>query len=131
MLAHIIGRALGHDLSATIAAFRPQVDQPVAGADHVQVVLDHHQRMAGIQQLAQRAHQLGDVVEVQAGGRLVEQEQRALARQALPALGRGLGGVGQKARQFQPLRLAAAQRRHRLAQLHVIQTHIHDGLERA
>ena len=33
------------------------------------------QRMAGGEQLAEGAQQLGDVVEVQAGGRLVEQEQ--------------------------------------------------------
>src|SRR5256885_6511816 len=32
----------------------------------VEVVLDDDQRMPGLQQLAQRAHELGDVVEVQA-----------------------------------------------------------------
>ncbi len=42
-LAHVFGRALGHDLAAALAAFGAQVDQPVAGADHVQVVLDHDQ----------------------------------------------------------------------------------------
>jgi hypothetical protein len=56
----------GDDQAAGVAAFGAEVDQPVAGADHVEVVLDHHQRVAGIQQLAQGAHQLGDVVEVQA-----------------------------------------------------------------
>ena len=55
----------------------PRSIDPVGRANHVQVVLDDDQRVAGIEQLAQRAHQLGDVVEVQAGGRLVEQEQRA------------------------------------------------------
>ena len=33
------------DLAAGIAALRAQVDDPVGGADHVQVVLDHDQRM--------------------------------------------------------------------------------------
>src|SRR5450830_1643355 len=73
----------GVPTAATIAPFRAQVDQPVAGPDHVQVVLDHQQRMPGLQQLAQGAHELGDVVEMQAGGGFVEQEQRALARHRL------------------------------------------------
>jgi hypothetical protein len=62
--------------AAGVAAFRAEVDDPVGGADHVEVVLDHEQRVAGGEQLAEGAQQLGDVVEVQAGGRLVEQEQR-------------------------------------------------------
>jgi hypothetical protein len=89
-----------------VAAFGAQVDQPVAGAHHVEVVLDHDQRVAGVQQLAQRAHQLGDVVEVQAGGRLVEQEQLALARRGLAA-GGCCGRPRPGARQLQALRLAA------------------------
>ena len=64
------------DLAAGVAAFGPEIDDPVGGADHVEVVLDDDQRMAGREQLAERAQQLRDVVEVQAGGRLVEQEQR-------------------------------------------------------
>jgi hypothetical protein len=55
--------------------------------------------------LRKRAHQLGDVVEVQAGGGLVEQEQRALLRHAPGAGDRR--GLGQEAGQLQALRLAA------------------------
>jgi hypothetical protein len=106
-----------HDqLAAGVAAFGAEVDQPVGGADHVQVVLDHQQRVPGVQQLAQGAHQLGDVVEVQAGGGLVEQEQRALARRGWRLALAALGGLGQEAGQLQALRLAARQRGHRLAQ---------------
>jgi hypothetical protein len=83
---------------------------------------------ARVQQLAQRAHQLGDVVEVQAGGGLVEQEQRALLRR--PA-GAGRPRIGQEAGQLQALRLAAAERGHGLAQAHVVQAHVDDGLQRA
>ena len=83
MRLHVLGRAGADQLAAGLAAFGAEVDDPVGGADHVEVVLDHDQRMAGVEQLAQRAHQLGDVVEVQAGGRLVEQEQRALLGHAL------------------------------------------------
>src|SRR5690349_10952048 len=34
---HIFGRALGDDAPAAVAAFRPQVDHPVGGLDHVVV----------------------------------------------------------------------------------------------
>jgi hypothetical protein len=34
------GRALGHDLSTLISAFRAQINDPVGIADHVQVVLN-------------------------------------------------------------------------------------------
>src|ERR1700733_6145927 len=37
---NLLGRSLSHDLSAAIAAFRPQVDHPIRAANHVQVVLD-------------------------------------------------------------------------------------------
>src|SRR2546430_2022486 len=66
--------ALAHQLAAGVAAFRAQVEDPVGGADDVEVVLDHHQRVPRLEQLAERAQELGDVVEVQARGRLVEQE---------------------------------------------------------
>ena len=130
-LAHLLRRALRHDAATTLAAFRPQVNQPVAGADHVQVVLDHHQRMAGLQQLAEGLHQPRNVVEMQAGGRLVKQEQRTFRRQPLSALAGAFCRFGQESSQLQALRLAAAQRRYRLAQAHIVQAHIHDRLERA
>ena len=86
---HVLRRAGGDQLAAGVAAFGAEVDQPVGGADHVEVVLDDDERVARFEQLAERAHQLGDVVEVQAGGRLVEHEQRALLRQRAGALPRG------------------------------------------
>ena len=129
-LAHLFGRALFHHLAAVFAGIGPQVDQPVTGPDHIEVVLDDNQRMAGLQQLAQRAHQLGNVLEMQAGGGLVEQEQAAFARQGLLGFGGALGSLGQETGQLQALGLAARQRGHRLAELHIFQPHIDDGLQR-
>ena len=62
-----------------VAALGAQVDEPVARADHVQVVLNDDERVACVDQLAQRTHELGDVVKMQTGGGLVEQKQRAFA----------------------------------------------------
>ena len=125
------GRPFGHQQAARVAAFRAQVDQPVGGADHVQVVLDHQHRIAAFQQFAQGAHQFGDVIEMQPGGRLVEHEQRAARGGGLPARGRALGRLREEAGQLQALRLTTRQGRHRLSQLHVFEPHVDDRLQRA
>ena len=74
VLLDVFGRALGDQQAARVAALRAEIDQPVGGADHIQVVFDDDQRMTRLQQFAQRPHQLGDVVEVQSGGGLVKQK---------------------------------------------------------
>ena len=71
-------------------------------------MLDHDHRVALVDQAVQHAEQLGDVLEVQAGGRLVEDVDRPPRRAPLQ-LGRELHALG----------LAAGQRRGRLAQAHV------------
>src|SRR3546814_6664374 len=76
----VFGRADSYNLAARVAAFRTQVDQPVGRPDHIQVVFDDKQRMAGGQQLAEGAHQARHIVEVQACGGLVEQEGAAFFR---------------------------------------------------
>ena len=141
MLAHDFWRPFGDQPAAGFTPLGSQVDQPVGRADHVQVVLDDDQRMPGLNQLAQRAHEFGDVIKVQAGGGLVQQEQGAAVRaqgQRLAAdagdrrLGLALADVaGQKAGELQALRLAARQRGHRLAELDVFKPHIDDGLQGA
>ena len=68
-------RARGNDASAGFAALRSHLDQPVGASDHIQVVLDDQQRVAAVQQLVEGAHQLRDVLEVQAGGGLIEDQQ--------------------------------------------------------
>ena len=68
------------DLAACLTALRSEVDDPVARPDDVEVVLDHHQRVAGRDQAAERSEQLRDVIEMQARGGLVEQEQGRLTR---------------------------------------------------
>ena len=83
MLAHIFGGALGNDLAAFVTAIGAEVDEPIAGANDVEVVLDENDGMPRFEQLAQGAHELGDVFEVQAGGGLVEQKQGALGGQGL------------------------------------------------
>ena len=131
VLAQLVRASAGDQLPAAFAAFGAKVDQPVAGADHVEVVLDDQQRVADVEQPAQRAHQLGDVVEMQAGGRLVEHEQRSAPGHRLAACAGALRRFSQKTSELESLRLAARQRRHRLTQLDVFQADINDRLQRA
>jgi hypothetical protein len=54
------------------APFGAEVDDVVDRLDHVEVVFDHHHRVAGVDQTLQHLQQLADVLEVEPGGGLVE-----------------------------------------------------------
>ena len=49
MQSHVVRRAICHDFPPRVTAFRAEVNQPITGPNHIQVVLDHDQRMTGIQ----------------------------------------------------------------------------------
>ena len=75
----LFGGAGGYDLAAAAAAFGAHVDDPVGGFDDVEIVLDDEQRAAAVDELAEGGEELGDVVEVEAGGGLVEDVEGAAA----------------------------------------------------
>ena len=104
------GRALRDDLAAGLAAFRAEINDPIGGLDDVQVVLDDDEGVAGGAELEEHFEQLGDVVEVQAGGGLVEDVERAAGRFAAQ-----LGG------ELDALGLAAAEGGGGLAEANVAQ----------
>ncbi len=132
----LLRRAGRDDLAARVTAFGAQVHDPVAGADHIQVVLDDDERVARGHELAERAQQLRHVIEVQSGGRLVEEEEASLPsaivlRPAREHRDRLAARFGEVARELQALRLAAGERRHRLAQSQVVEAHVHERTQRA
>src|SRR5690606_22573350 len=43
---HVLRRALRHDLAAGVAAFGPEVDDPIGGLDDLEIVFDHDDRIA-------------------------------------------------------------------------------------
>src|ERR1039458_9106558 len=90
---HLLGRALGYDAAAFFAAFGPEVDDPVGIADHIQIVFDDDDRIAKVGQPVKHVKQLLHVVEVQAGGGLVEQIE-CLARLPLAQLAGQLDALG-------------------------------------
>ena len=114
----LLGRALGDDPAAPVAALRTEVDDPVGGLDDVEVVLDDEDRVAAVDQPVEDLEQLLDVGEVEPGRRLVEDVERPAGRPP-----RQLG------RQLDPLRLAARQRRRRLAEVDVAEADVVERLE--
>src|SRR5437870_8659075 len=107
-LRNRLGRAFGDDLAAVDAAAGAKVDHPVGGLDDVEVVLDHDHGVAGVDQAVEDVEELADVLEVEAGGRLVEDVE-----------GLAGGAAGELLAELDALRLAAAERGRALADLDV------------
>ena len=127
------GRPLADDLATAVAALGSEVDDPVRGPDHVEVMLDDHHRVSGRDELPERGEEGRHVVEVQPGGGLVEEEQ-GTAAPAFPrpdAAGRADPAERPRKvpRELEALRLAAAQGRHRLAEGDVAEPHRGEGRE--
>src|SRR5689334_16230703 len=83
------------ELAAVDAAPRPQVDDPVSAGDQVRAVLDDDDAVAPLHEAAEGVVEEVDVGEMEAGRRLVEEEEP-------PALA---GRAVQEARELQALRL--------------------------
>ena len=117
---HFVGHAFGDELAAGGACFGTHLQEPVAGLQHVQVMLDHDQRVAGFREAMQEADQTGDVLAVQARRRLVEQQQGArLARVDLRKVTDELESLG----------FAAGERRERLAHREVAEADLFEAGE--
>ena len=77
---YVFGGAGGDELAAFVAAFGAEVDDVVGGLDDIQVVFDDKERASGFDERAEGGEEFVDVVEVEAGGRLVEDVERLRAR---------------------------------------------------
>ena len=86
-------RTFGDEFTARVAALGAEVNHPVHALDHFQVVLDHDHRIAGIHQALEHLQQALHVGEMQAGGRLIQDVERA-ARGALGEFGGQLDALG-------------------------------------
>src|SRR5437660_7131066 len=69
--------SLGYNLAAAIAPFGSHVDHPIGAAYYVEVMLDDQDAAAVLDQPLECGQQFGDVVEILAGGRFVENVQRS------------------------------------------------------
>ncbi len=114
----LLGRALGDDQATAGAALGAHVHEPVGGLDHVEVVLDDDDRVALVDQAGEDLQQLADVLEVQTGGRLVEDVDRAAG-----------GALLELARELHALRLTAGQSGRGLAEPDVAETDVVQRLQ--
>ena len=74
-LAQRVGRSIEHDLPATFAGPRAHVDDAVGGDHHLGIVLDDHQRVAGIAQAVHHPDHAMDIARVQPDRRLIKHEE--------------------------------------------------------
>ena len=102
-----------------LARVRPHIDDPVRLPDHVEIMLDHEQRITRRLQAVQRAQQRFGVGRMQAGRRLVEHIHHA---KQIRAHLRG---------QAQPLQLARRQGGRAAVQAQVAETQVQQHLEPA
>ena len=106
-----------NDFSSGVAAFGTEVDDPIGGADDVEVVFDHDERVSGYDEFLQGAQKDFDILEMQARGRFVEDEERWF--------GGSVGGLvrtcelGEMTDEFQALALAAGESVDRLAETEI------------
>jgi len=107
----LFGRALRDDAAAAFAAFRAEVDDPVGLLDDVEIVLDDQDGVAERDEALENIEEFADVVEVKAGGGLIENVKRAA----------GLA-LGKFARELDALRFAAGKRGGGLAELDIAET---------
>ena len=113
-----LGRALGDHPAARVAAVGAEVDHPVGALHDLEVVLDHEQRVAAVDEAREARQQPLDVREMQPRRGLVEHEERVRA-----GLAPEVGG------ELQALRLAAGERRERLPEAQVVEADVGERLQ--
>ena len=115
------------EFPAFIAGLGPEIDDPIGTLDHLKIMLDHDDGVAGLDQSLKQLHEDCDIVEMQAGRRLVEDKEIA-ARCAV--LFRAHTFIGQVPDEFEPLRFAAGKRVERLAESQITEPDFIQNIER-
>ena len=114
----LFGRAVGDDPAAALAAFGAEVEDVVGVADDVEVVLDDDDGVAEVGEAVEDFEQLAHVVEVEAGGGLVEEVEGAA----------GLA-LGEFAGELHALGFAAGEGGGGLAEMDVAEADVDQGLQ--
>src|SRR5690606_8055705 len=96
----VLGSALRDHAATAAAALRSEVDHPVSALDDVEVVLDHDDGVALLDERLEHPQELADVLEVQPRRGLVEDVDRATRGSPLQLRG-----------ELDALRLATRERR--------------------
>ncbi len=108
----------GHEVPPGLAALRPEVDDVVGALDHLGVVLDDDDAVAGLDQVFEGRKQHRDVAGVKSHGGLVEDEQRVTDLFQPETAG-----------ELDPLGLAAGKRVDGLSEPQVAESHVDERLK--
>src|SRR5882672_2923972 len=126
-----LGRALRDDTAAAVAALGTQVDDPIRLGHDVEIVFDHDDGVASIDQTMQDAHEFLDICHVQADRRLIEHIQGVLALAARLIDAKGIGPhLGEFGDQLDSLAFSAGKRRTGLTQTEVAESHVGEQAHR-
>lgn len=117
-LGKLFGSSGKHHIAPFVAPLGAHVDNPIGTFNHIHVVLDDNKRIASRNEPLQGVEKSVDIVEVQSGGRLVEDEKRA----AGALLGEVVG-------EFDALVLATRESGRRLPEFDISETDILQRLE--
>ena len=112
-------RAGRDDEAARVASLGAEIDDVIGALDHIEIMLDDDQRIALRDEAVEDFDQQGDVVEVEAGGGLVEDEEAVLG-----AL------IGKMADQLEPLRFAAGEDIEGLAETEIAEADLLEDAQR-
>ena len=119
---NMFGCPLRDDFAAGFSALRAKIHEMIGFGEHIQMVLDDHDSVAGIHEAVQEIDETADVGQVKTDGRLL-QEKKMMGRSPGTAFGPGLIGGnlgrGQFGHQFQTLGLPSGKSRAGLAKLEV------------
>ncbi len=72
----IFRSALAYDLPPGFSAFRAEVDNPVGGFDHFQVVFNDEKGIAGADQFVECGKQFANIVKMQSRRRFIKYKER-------------------------------------------------------
>ena len=75
-LCHLFGCPFGNDPAPVVPASGTQVDHPIRCLDHIEVMLNHDDRVAFVHKLVQHRKQQADIFEMKSRGGLIEYVER-------------------------------------------------------
>lgn len=71
ILRHLFWWPHRHHPAPSVATLRPEINDPVGGFNHIQIMLDHQDRITLINQPLEHVEQMTDIGRVKPGGRFI------------------------------------------------------------
>jgi hypothetical protein len=130
---HLRG-AGGDQLASVLSRFGAEVENPICVFDDVEVMFDNQERVSLVDQPVQKRDEEPDIVEMQTGGGLVEDQEGGTVGEFFsastpPRFFAGRRGLGEMGDQFETLSFSAGKLAEGLAATEVAETDLGEKLE--